>query len=218
MAIDQLLLKRDSDNAFVNVQDQFGFYLKWRKLSSAPAKAGYESIPGMNGALDTTEEFGEVFYNPRTLDLDCVFPSSAWHEVYRQFNDKYHAQSVKIAFLNDPNYYWAGRIFVSAYSAKDHSLSMTAKVFPFKFKMKETIVRSAGDETVRLYNSRMPVVPTVKIWGAVSLAWGNNTKSLSSSSYPATFKIPGLRLTEGHLDVTITGSANVEFRYREGSL
>ena len=218
MNIDRLSIKGPSDNDFIAVDTTYGLYLKWRTLTAPSPKQMYDEIPGMNGSLDSTEEYGEIYYNDRTLALDCKHPSDSWHDDFKSFLNKYHGQNVKIAFSNDPDYYWVGRLTVSEYESKDHSLMMSAIVYPYKFKKTLTTKSRTGSGTITLTNGRMKVVPEVTISDAVTLAWGTNTKALSSSSYPATFKVAGLELTEGSTVVTVTGNATVTFSYREGSL
>lgn len=218
MKIDRLFIQGANDTDFVPIDDVYGYHLKWRVLSAPEAKTYYEDIPGANGSYDGTEDYGEVFYNNRTLSIGCKFVEKDWHESYTKFCSKYHARRVKIAFGNDPKYYWYGRLFVEEYNAQEHSLEMYAIVYPYKFWKDETIVTSEGNETVRLFADRMKVTPAITIDGAVLLSWKTYTKSLSSSSYPATFTVAGLDVQDGSLDVTITGAANVTFKYREGAL
>lgn len=218
MRIDRIGIKGSNDNDFVMLDDVYKLYPVWRTLSAAPERKNLVSIPGINGALDCTEEFGEVFYDMRTLNMDCVYVGSDWHSDYSRFSSRYHAKSVQIMFANDPAWYWTGRLSISGFDAKAHKLTMTATVFPYKFSRHETVVMSDGNETVTLRNGRMTVTPTVKISGPVTLAWGNYTKSLSASTYPVTLIVAGLQLPEGDTAVTITGAYSVEFHYREGAL
>lgn len=218
MKIDRIGIKGKNDNDFVMLDEMFGLYPAWRILSAATERTNFVPIPGMNGSLDCSEEFGEVFYEMRILNMDCVYIGSDWHSDYIRFSCRYHGRSVQIIFANDPAWYWTGRLSVSSFDAKSHKLTMQATVFPYKLSRNETVVTSAGNETVTLRNGRMTVTPTVKIGGPVTLAWGNYSKALSSTSYPATFTIAGLQLPEGDTNVTITGANSVEFRYREGAL
>lgn len=218
MKIDRIGIKGANDNDFVMIDDVFKLYPTWRTMSAAPERTNFVSIPGMNGALDCSEEFGEVFYDMRTLNIDCVYAGDNWHEDIRRFASRYHGRSVQIAFENDPAWYWAGRLSMSNYDSRERKLGMTATVFPYKFAKHETVVSSDGNETVTLRNGRMTVTPTVTIGGPVTLSWGEYTKALSASTYPASLIIAGLQLPEGDTAVTITGVADVTFRYREGSL
>lgn len=218
MNIDRLLIKGSADADFVAFDAEYGMHLMWQTLSAPSVKTVFVEIPGLDGQLDSTEEYGRVLYEMRSLVIGCKHPSDEWHADFETICAKYHGQQVKIAFTNDPNWYWTGRLFVSEYSTRKHELSMNATVFPYKFRTQETIVTSAGNETVTLSNNRMRVVPSVTIDGPVTLEWGSHSKALSASTYPATFKIAGLELDEGDLNVTITGEASVVFTYREGTL
>lgn len=218
MKIDRIGIKGKNDNDFLMLDDVFNLYPVWRSLSAAPEETNFVKIPGMNGSLDCSEEFGEVFYGMRSLNMGCIYIGENWHEDYTRFSSKFHARSVQIMFENDPGWYWTGRLSVSDFDAKSHKLEMKATVFPYKFSRHETVVTSAGNETVTLRNGRMTVTPTVTISGPVTLAWGNYTKALSANTYPTTLIVAGLQLVEGDTNVAITGSYNVTFRYREGAL
>lgn len=218
MNIDRIGIKGAGDNDFVMLDTAFSLYPAWRTLSAAPEKTNFVKIPGMNGALDCSEEFGEVFYDMRTLSADCIYIGEDWHKDLSEFASKYHGKSVQIMFTNDPAWYWTGRLSISNYNAKDRKLTMKATVYPYKFRRDETVITSTGNETVTLRNGRMTVTPEVTISGPVTLEWGSHTKALTASSYPATLIIAGLQLPQGDTEVMITGSETVTFRYREGSL
>lgn len=221
MNIDRLFIMGESDSDFVSIDEEYGFYLKWRKLSAATVKTNYDDTPGANSSIDGTEDLGDVFFEDRDLLLDCVFPHAAWHEPYQRISSKYHGQRVKILFSNDPDYYWTGRLFVSEYDAKAHSLSMHARVFPYKFKRIESVFEATVSETatVTLQNSRMRVVPIITIDAPITLSWNGVTKSIAVSEYPATLRIEGFELPQNsETVVTILGDANVSIRYREGEL
>ena len=220
MNIDRIGIKLQGETNFIML-DQFGIYPKWRTISNPNPRYAYDTIPGMHGAFDSTEQFGEVFYDQRDLSIGAVFANDDYHAVIQMVSSKYHAQAVDIMFSNDPEYYWSGRINIGSYDSKKHSLAMNAKVFPFKFKMRKTVIqRTVADSvTIRLHNERMPVVPTITTYGPITLAWGTNTKSLSASTYPLSVRVPGLRLPEGDTNLTITGSnVKVIIEYREAAL
>lgn len=220
MNIDRIGIKLQSENSFTML-DQFGIYPKWRVISNPDPRYEYDTIPGMQGAFDSTEQFGEVFYNPRDLSIGAIYIEDEYHAIMQRLSSKYHAQAVDIMFANDPNYYWSGRINIGSYDSKSHSLAMSARVFPFKFKKQKTVIqRTVADSvTVRLHNERMPVIPTITTYGPITLAWGNNTKALSASTYPLTVRVAGLRLPAGDTNLTITGSnVKVIIEYREATL
>lgn len=227
MSIDRLFIKGPADSDFVAMDEEYGLHLKWRVISAPTPKTLYDDIPGMNGSLDSTGEFGEVFYHDRTLSLDCKHPSDLWQEDFENFMCAYHGQDCKIAFSSDPDYYWIGRLTVTQYDTKDHSLQMSAVVYPYKFKKVVTeIVTNVRENvytTTRLDNGRMRVVPEITFTAPITIKWGTNTRELSSSDYPSTVRIPGMEIMPNtFLYVTAKGDAQdgatVTFSYREGSL
>ena len=225
MNIDKLYLSVN-DGSYVDVAESLGFFLKWRRLSAPEVKMVYDEIPGANSSLDSTEQFGEVFYRDRLLELGCKHPDKNWYANYQSLLDTYHGQKVKIKFGNDPNYYWTGRLFVSEYDSSEHELAMSAIVYPYKFKGTETTVTAIGygsgtpvQRTVSLANGRMKVVPTVTINAEAALEWGNYTKTISASSYPHTAILTGLVVNPNEtLSVKVTSAEDVVFTYREGAL
>lgn len=199
------------DNVYLNttsLQD-LGFYLKWRELSAPAPKTSYEDIPGAHGAVDTTDE---LFYEMRELKLDCIHPNADFQSDYDQILSMFHGKQCRIVFASDPDYYWTGRVTVGGYSKKNHSLTMSATVYPFKFKNEETVV-TATDETVTLENGRMPVTPTVTNDAEATLTFGTSTVTLSAGTHI----VAGLELSENsETEVTVAGTAT--FTYREGTL
>lgn len=221
MNIDKLYLKGPFDTDYIDISDRYGMYLKWRTISSPSPQTNYDIIPGMNGYLDSTEEFGEVIYGNRMLDLSCIYQSDDFHYNLEKFLSRYHGQLVMIIFDNDPSFYWSGRLSISGYSAKDREVKCSASVYPFKFHRTETIktVHVETEKSVVLHNDRMKVIPEITYSAPISLTWGNNTRQLSSSQYPKTVRLAGFKLDPfSNLEVTISGNADVTFRYREGAL
>lgn len=220
MNIDRIGIRLQSEQNFFML-DTIGIYPKWRTITNPVGRTSYDTIPGLQGAFDSTEQFGEVFYNMRDLSIGSIFIDDDYHRVIQNLSAKYHCQAVDIMFANDPEYYWSGRINIGSYDSKNHSLTMSAKVFPFKFKMHKTVIQRtvASSSIVRLHNERMPVIPTITTYGPITLAWGNNTKALSASTYPLTVRVAGLRLPAGDTNLTITGSnVKVIVEYREATL
>lgn len=199
-----------------NIQEELGFWLKWRIISAPQVKASYEEVPGANGSLDTTEANGDVFYENRTIQMGCIHPNNEYQSDFDELLAKFHGKQCQIVFTNDPDYYWSGRVFVEEYDSRTHELAMYATVYPYKFEIDETVesVSVNGEETVTLSNSRMKVMPTVTTDAEVTLEWGSHTKTISAG----TFLIAGLELSEGELEIALSGTANVSFTYRKGTL
>lgn len=205
----------------VDVQEEYGCWLKWRTLSTPSPKTNYIQIPGRDGDLDLTEALGDVYYNDRNLQISLVHPSDVWYDDYEQLVSAFHGKQCQVKFGNDPDWYWTGRLNVGAYSAKDHALSIAAKVFPYKLSASEitesVTVSGATEETaetVTLTAGRMNVTPQAVVTGSITLKWGSRTVALSEGTY----YVSGLLLTSGENEVDVWGTGTVTFKYRNGSL
>lgn len=209
-----------------NLQDEFGLFLKWRKLSAPEPKTNYIEIAGADGMVDATEANGEVFYNMRTLTLDCVYIGNedcpTWESALNKVLNMFHGKDCQIMFANSPESYFMGRVSVSEYSAKEHSLVMSALVHPYAFASTETVVNSSGSsgstKSVTLENAgSKTITPTVVATASVQLQWGTYQKSISAGTHV----IAGLEIPANDsidVDITYSGSGTVKFKWRAMSL
>lgn len=187
-------------------------------IGSPAAKTSTVDVPGSDLTLDFTEALGGVHYKNRTITL--VFLSlEPWDDSIandQRLKNAIHGRKMNISFDDDPDYYWVGRINVGDWTFYKGAskIQVTIDAEPYKYRARET-TKSSGAGTVKLKNGRMPVVPYVSTTGETTLAWTGHSVTLSSGADQI---IPQLVLEEGTTTITITGSATVTFRYREGSL
>lgn len=199
--------------------DGFSLILASRVIGSPTAKISTVPVPGSDITLDFTEAFGGVHYNNRTITLTFL-SLEPWDDMMANdstVKNALHGRKMEIGFDDDPDYYWIGRIHVGdwTYHRGAGKIVVTIDAEPYKYKVRETVKQSSGNETVKLKNSRMAVVPTVSTDGEVTFAWSGYSVTISAGNEQI---IPQLVLEEGTTSVAITGAANVTFRYREGSL
>ena len=188
-------------------------------VGSPTAKVSKVPVPGSDVTLDYTDYFGGVHFNNRTITLTFL-SLEPWDDSMAndmRLKNAIHGKKLEIVFDDDPDWYWAGRVNVGewTYYRKAGKIVVTIDAEPYKYKQRETVKTSAGNEIVKLRNSRMPVVPYVSTSGEVTLAWMGHSVTISSGADQI---IPQLVLEEGVTDVQITGAATVSFRFREGSL
>lgn len=219
MAIDKLTLNG------VDIQNTYGFYLNWRRLSAPEPQLDMQTIPASNRPVDLTETFGEVYYNPRILEMGMTHPSSSWISDYDGLLANFHGQNCSIVFNNDQNWYWTGRVIVGEYDSKSHKLSMTATVFPYKLSGTLTTASATVSgateetaETVTLTKSRMKLSPKVTVTAgdgdSVTLKWGSKTQTLSAGTY----YVRGLKVGSEDVTIKVWGTGTVTFEYRKGTL
>ena len=205
----------------VDVQATYGLYLSWRKPAAPEPRTSYTDIPGRDGALDTTEALGRVFYDDREIPLDLIHPGKTWDTDISGFVSAFHGQKRKIVFSSDPDYYWLGRITVDDYDAKSGKLSASARCYPYKLKATETTVTksiSSAGTTVTLKNDRMPAVPSITVTADTTIAWTKDGETVTKTLSAGTWTVAGLVLEEGDNVFTVSGSGTFTAKWQEGRL
>lgn len=217
------------DGLFINGEglQADGWFLKWRKLAAPKPKTDYVSVWGRDGDIDLTESEtdGQVFYENRELTMDMVYIGEDWTDAYSELLDMLHGKECAVQFLNDPYWYWAGRIIASLYEHKPHSLAMSGIMFPYKLSVAKVTksvtvsgaIESNGVEVV-LPSSRMRVSPKVTVVAgtgeSVTLKWGTKTQTLSAGTY----YVRGLKVGSNDVTIKVWGTGTVTFEYRKGML
>lgn len=193
--------------------------LAHKDLGSPAAKKTTVQIPGSSIELDFTEAFGDVPYNRRTMSF--VFLSLApWSDNMAHdsaVKNAMHGQKVQIIVSDEPDVYFYGRINVGSweYFKGAARCIITAECDPWKYSVSETVVTSAGDETVYLHNRRKWVSPKVSVDAPVTLVWEGHSVALSAGD---DWTVAGLILQKELTEVEIQGTASVTFKYREAGL
>ena len=129
----------------------FGLYLPEYVIPSPVVQTDYRQIPGMDGAIDKTEQFGVVRYKTRTWKLQFEktgknISSDDLFDLEQDLLNKVHGLSGQIIFDDDPDFYWKGRAFVEKVSCKNNGLLIAdIKLItdPYKYSFDNIVV--SGD-------------------------------------------------------------------------
>lgn len=215
---------------FDNIHSYSDLHLILSKVEIKPAKpkTSYIDIAGGDGSLDLTEAHGEVKYS----DRDCKF-TFTMHPEYGLTDEDFEVKKTEISNLlsgkrfkitldKDPDYYYLGRCTVDDFlsNKRIRQIVVTAKVYPYKYKQKETIVRfnlNADEETVILKNGRKSVVPIIVCTTKDAvIKFGDGVYTLSQG----TNKILDICLVEGNNYLTISSTLGgiIAFSYQEADL
>lgn len=105
-----------------------------RSIAPAQPKTDTSSVMGMHGVLDYTEIDG-VYYDNRQITVKV-------REVYRslaisRFKQAYSGQNVQICFSDDPEYYYEGRLTMTAdnHAESFRTFAFSLDANPFKYLM-----------------------------------------------------------------------------------
>lgn len=197
----------------------FSLILTSKIIGLPEIKTEYVEVLGADGQLDMTEAFGDVKYNNRTLTFEfSLIESIDWEDGYSKVLNYLHGRKMKV-IIDDPDYYYLGRISVSDYesSRKIGKITIEVNAEPYKYKQTKTIVTRSvsGTLTVDYYNSRKTVIPTFTTDAAVQITYNGNTYTISGSG---THIIPNIIFKRGFNTLTLTGTVTVAVSYQEGDL
>lgn len=205
----------------------FHSYYEWglipseKEIGSPKPKTKYVEVEGSDGVLDYTEYFGDVKYENRTLTFKFskanIVPDG-FLALYSVVQDYLQGKKMQIILDDDPAYYYFGRIGINDWKSAKRigEIVIECDCEPYKYKIDETVVSQAvtGSATITLNNSRMKVVPRITTSSEMTISFNGYTGTFSAG----TFTIPELELVEGVNTVTVTGTGNISFVYREGRL
>ena len=200
--------------------NDFSLILSQKTIGTPSPKTETVDIPGGDGVLDLTEFFGDVRYNNRPLSFEFStnVKQNEFMELFSTIQDALHGQKMNIIIDDDTEWYYTGRITVSEWKADKNigKLTIDCDCEPYKLKISETIVSKAvsGTLNIVLLNSRKRVIPTITTDAEMTISFGTYSGTFSAG----TFRIPELELSEGNNTVTVTGTGNISFQYREGGL
>lgn len=191
-----------------------------KEIGDPKAKTAKVNIEGGDGVLDYTEYFGDIKYENRTLkfEFETIVPQTQFPELYSSILNALNGRRLKIVLDEDANFYYMGRISVSAFTQNKGigSIKIECDCEPYKYKKNQTVVSKAvsGSATITLANMRKRVVPTITSNATMTYEFGGRTIQHNAG----TFIIPTLELVEGNNAVKVTGTGNVTFAYQEGRL
>lgn len=190
-------------------------------IPPAKVKVNMIDIPGGDGSIDLTEAHGKINYHDRDCTFTfAVFPYEDFEEKKREVSNILNGKRFKITLDKDPNYYWVGRCFVNEYASdkKKYTIVVGATVAPYKLKQTETVYTFdlGAEKTVVLSNERKWAIPTIETdEPSATVKIGGKTYTLPDAG---TYRNPDICLVEGDNELTISGSGDITFTWREGAL
>lgn len=200
--------------------DNLNLILTEKEIGSPSIKTKYVNVDGAHGQIDYTEYFGEAKYGNRPLSFkfNTIVDYSKFMELNSDILDSLHGRRMKIVLDDDPDYYYMGRLEVSAFTNDKNigQISIACDCDTWKYKKNQTVVTQAvsGSATITLVNSRKRVVPSITTTASMTITFDGTSTTVTAG----TFTIPTLELAEGNNTVTVAGTGNITFTYQEGGL
>lgn len=200
---------------------EWGLVLSEKEIGSPKPKTKYVEVEGSDSILDYTEYFGDVKYENRTLSFKFakanIIPDG-FLALFSVVQDALQGKKMQIVLDDDPAHYYLGRVTINEWKSNKNigEIVIECDCEPYKYKVAETTVAKAvtGSATITLNNSRKKVIPKITTSSQFTIAFDGYTGTFGAG----TFTIPELELVEGANNVTVTGTGNISFVYREGRL
>ena len=130
----------DGKDIWRNTWDVWRLAPSTRPVVNPPeAKKEYVDVPGADGSIDYTEALTDVKYQNRSGSWTFLIDNGYWDwtVLYTEFMTIYQGKQVMCQLVDDPDYYYLGRIEVNQFNqAKDYSSFVINYILePFKYPM-----------------------------------------------------------------------------------
>lgn len=136
--------------------------------------------------------------------------------------NRFSGRLVKVICSEEPDMYAVGTL--EAEPTYDPLTGKGQLVFScedgdaYRYHVAETSVSKTGSGQVALENDFMPVVPTVTTTADTAFSWKVGEDTFRKSVSAGTWVFPELELAHGENIITVSGSGQTTFTYREGRL
>ena len=220
----------------LNTFSSFHLVPSERPWVEAPeVKTNFIDIPGANGSLDYTEALGGLRYKDRTGSWEFYVqnewgsdPNYAWAQRLSNILGNLHGQYFeKITLVDEPDYYYTGRIWVKWKTGTDYSkVTIEYQLEPFKTPVqREDVADWLWDDLfdLQIRYGKFEVSgkkdrSIITNPGGTVYFFPDSTMSVYDQRSHETFSIPANTSTghtfEASLNrITITGVGKVELSY-----
>lgn len=205
---------------------QMGLLEQSVEIAPAEPKLAYTDIPGANGSKDLTEALGVgVKYNDREIVWTyALYPEQDWYETQSTVSHYLNGKACHIILDDDPDWYWDGRVSITAHQ-KDkllRQITVKARVRPYKLKTTPSSVDrndlTDSYKSLTLEIGVMPLIPTVVVQQVTTLKLGDKVITVEAGTH----RLPDLLMAgtvtlKAKLAAGQTGGL-ISVQWREGSL
>lgn len=198
----------------------FSLILSHKELGVPQPKTELLEVPGVDGALDLTEFFGDTKFENRThkFEFSTIARGDGFINLFSKVQNAVHGKRMKIVLDEDPGFYYLGRVSVKEWLADKGigKIMIECNCDPYKLKKDKTIVTEVigAEKVITLQNLRKWVVPTITTDAQTQVTFEGVHYSLAAGVHI----VPGIVLKDGDNTLTCTGTGTIQFEYQEGAL
>ena len=129
-----------------NLSGAFNTWRDWHLVpTSRPVvnppktRTEYVTVPGRDGILDFSEALDGIHYDNRTGSWEFVVANDyhkdiTWAKIYSDIMNNLHGKNLNVSFLDDPEFYYTGRIYVNQWKSNEYwsTITLDYDLYPFK--------------------------------------------------------------------------------------
>lgn len=195
---------------------EYGAIMNYARITPPSVKENYVDIAGGDSSIDLTEAVGGVAFEDGTIDFKFTLFDKKKKELMK---NELHGKRMEIIIQSDPDFYYEGRVRCTSdeWVKGVYELCWTVQVKPYKYEKQITIHNDSVDgfpKNIYLQNTRMPVMPRIKVEGNIYLTYESIRYTLNTGVY----LIPEITLYEGVNKIKLSGKGTIGFEYRRGCL
>ena len=182
------------------------------------------TVPGRNSPIRFTEALGRVSYQPRSFSavLTMLGSRTRFNEMMERTVNRIAGQLCRVICSDEPDLFAVGTVECTPTydpnTGKGQLTLSSEDADSYRYHTRETVVTVSGSGNVILQNDFMPVVPIISTTAETALSWRVGTDTFHKTVSAGTWEFPELELQAGENTVTVSGSGDTTFRYREGRL
>lgn len=202
----------------------WGLILSAKTIDPPSPKIVSVNIDGRDGALDLSRALtGEIKYNNRSASFTFLVTEGSQSDrsyMIQNIINVLHGQRLRIIEPDFLEYYLMGECTVSnVVNNKSYGMfTVTAECEPYRYSIIETIrtisLTSVPTEIILINTGRKNLVPAIQVNGSADIVYNDTRVSLGEGSY----KLTSLILKPGSTLITVSGSGEIVFTYREAVL
>lgn len=231
------------DETTYNTWDDWHLIPSKRPSVAPPAPVTkYIDIPGFDGQVDITPDLnGSVSYGMRSGSWQFImspdFDDRTWSIHYSDIMNAINGRNVKIMLEDDPDYYYEGRVSVSAFESEKEWSTVTINYICMPFKRELTSsnddwlwdefnfeigvirdyssIRVNGELDIRIVGSVVRIAPDITVDAPMTITYNNFTKEFPTAGtyHPGEFAI-----LDGEHVMHVVGTGTITISYRGGSM
>nr|DAD92556.1 MAG TPA: distal tail protein [Siphoviridae sp. ctUse40] len=201
--------------------NDFKIYIKERNPSIPTKRKNIKTVPGMHGAYDFSDLYGEVIYENRTIEYK--FDVTGWdiedldYERRRVMDWLLNINQTEIIDEYSPHYHWYGSYSEGSWKedAEQGTLTVKFNVYPFAISNNPIEVNfksTIEEQEIKIDNtSSHRVVPKIITDGNILIKKDGKSVSLSAGEW----EVDNLYFEKGENTLLVSGSANVCVKFYE---